>query len=149
MRTFDVVLALFAVVMSAKLEMLSIIESDPLATHYENPFANGSTPTCRDDELQNAVNGIPGHSCQPYAVSGYCPTDVPAGTTAVPAAVVTYQGKYLGFLQCAGSVSGICAPGAVCFLFTDSGVEGHNLLSSNSNLGDGRTGICMYPEPKK
>ena len=143
MRTFVAVLALFAVVMSStKIGMMSIIESElfpvELATHYENPFANGD-PACRADEQLSRVDDFQGLGCFPLATYNVCPTDIPDGATAVPMPLLNDpEGNTRCALQCAGSQTGICAPGSVCFVFPDY---------SNSRIGDGNDGLCIYIQP--
>jgi len=135
MRTFVVAFALLAVVMSANVQVMSIIESE-LTGHYENPFANGSTAACRADELAGYVQGVAGWMCCPMAANSLCPTDFPAGNTAVPTPLLQdSQGNIRCGLVCSGSSTGICAPGAVCLV----------LPFLNGRLGDGNHGVCMYP----
>jgi hypothetical protein len=93
----------------------------PSKGHYEKP-------PCHQDEMGIRIQGFAGSVCSPQCdSSGNCPTDVPAGTTAVPTcALKTSSGEQYCALVCSG---GGCPPGASC----ESG---------------GGASLCLYPEDR-
>merc|ERR1712013_51500 len=99
-------------------------------THYGNPMSG-----CLSDEIAARIQGVNGDACFPQASNNVCPTDVPAGTTATPMAVIQDQSgnRYCGLI-CSGIATGTCPSGAQC-----ASAAGYRLLTSGAGVG-----LCMY-----
>lgn len=91
--------------------------------HYEKP-------PCQRGELEAALQGSGGHLCAPECAAGMCPSDVPEGTTAHPACVLSdpTSGKQYCALECLRTAS--CPSGAKCAKV-------------------GGKGVCVYPEGER
>jgi acetyl esterase/lipase len=71
----------------------TVIDAPPVTlTHYEDPAAGG----CRSDETAVNITGVAGGFCSASCAAGSCPTDKPAGVTAVP----TCTGQKICALAC-------------------------------------------------
>ena len=142
MRSAILILALSAVVMTARVETMTFIPSlSEAVPHYGNPWAAGSsTPHCRSDELLGHLLA-PGKACFPKTTNNACPTDFPAGTTAKPFPLVQdSQGNKYCVLICEGYAIGTCPSGSTC------------VQPSGSNLGISLQAqvpykVCLYANP--
>ena len=58
-------------------------------SHYEDPSAG----PCQSGEEAVQIQGVQGAFCSPSCANSACPTDVPAGTSAVPECALEVQGQ--------------------------------------------------------
>ena len=141
MRTFVMIIALSAVVMTANISELTLLPQFQAVSHYENPWTSSkSTPKCRSDELPGQIQGANGVGCFPMATNNTCPSDAPAGTTATPQPLVQDgQGNTYCALVCSGYYTGTCASGASCVSPSGKQAFGMQLQAM--------VGICLYAQP--
>ena len=140
MKVIIAILAILSVVMSAKIEFMSLksLTNFKLDVHYENPFAENKTANCHGStEEPQVYKGLDDYfGCMPLAMGhqDLCYSDYPIGNTATPMPIFTdAKNNTRCVLVCAGMTSGVCAQGAECKLIP---VDGNSKLA-----------VCLYKKP--